>query len=149
MPTARPRVPHTHRDPVITAEDALAVFQLAASSRPRHETIAFLLDECYRGTGLITVVTDTVDPDSVIRVAEVMAELGALDQGVGRETAFVVIASVRPDADVGPDDAFRWCSASDVVERHGLTLVEWFVCGPGGVDCPRDLSGEPERWPCP
>ena len=26
------------------------------------------------------------------------------------------------------------------------TLVEWFVIGPHGVDCPRDLLGEPERW---
>lgn len=147
MPTARPRVPHAHRDPVITAHEALAIVELAASSRPRHETIAFLLDDCYRGTGLITVVSDTVDPDCVIRVAEVMAELGALSSGVGRETAYIIIASVRPDGDLGPDDAFRWCSTSDVVESHGLTLLEWFVLGAAGIDCPRDLTGEPERWP--
>src|SRR5688572_24124634 len=120
MPAARPRVPHARRDPVITPDEALAVVELAASSRPRHETIAFLLDDCYRGTGLITVVSDTVDADSVIRIAEVMAELGALSQGIGRETAYVVIASVRPWTDVEPDDAFRWCSASDVVENHGM-----------------------------
>ena len=76
-----------------------------------------------------------------------MAELGALSQGVGHETAYVVIASVRPSGDLDVDDAFRWCSASDIVESHGMTLLEWFVIGAGGIDCPRDLIGEPERWP--
>ena len=76
-----------------------------------------------------------------------MAELGALCQGVGRETAYVVIASVRPTGDVEADDAQRWCRASDVVESHGMTLLEWFVLGRSGVDCPRDLTGEPDRWP--
>ena len=148
MPTARPRVPRAREDPVLTPDDALVVVTLAASSPPRPETIAFLLDDAYRGTGLITVVTDTIDPDSVFHVAEVMAELGALCQGVGRDTAYVVIASVRPTGEVEPDDAHRWCRASDVVESHGMTLVEWFVLGRSGVDCPRDLTGEPERWPC-
>jgi hypothetical protein len=147
MHTARPHVPRARRDRVVTPDDALAIAALAASSPPRAETIAFLLDDSYRGTGLITVVTDTHDADSVVRIAEVMAELGALSQGVGRETAHLVIVSVRPDADVEPDDAFRWCSASDIAECHGMTLVEWFVVGRSGVDCPRDLLGEPDRWP--
>jgi hypothetical protein len=147
MPAARPRVPHARRDPVITPDEALAIVELAASSRPRHETIAFLLDDCYRGTGLITVVSDTVDFDCVIRIAEVMAELGALSQGIGRETAYVVIASIRPWSDMEPDDAFRWCSASDIVENHGMTLLEWFVLGPSGPVCPRELLGEEPRWP--
>ena len=147
MPTARPRVPRAHADPLRTPDDALAVVSLAASSPPRAETIAFLLDDAFRGTGLITVVTDTIDGDSVVHIAEVMAELGALCQGVGRETAYAVIASVRPTADIDADDAQRWCRASDVVESHGMTLLEWFVIGRSGVDCPRDLTGEPDRWP--
>ena len=147
MPTARPRVPRAHRDPILTPDDALAVAALAASSSPRHETIAFLLDDAYRGTGLITVVTDTVDADSVVHVAEVMSELGALSLGVGCETAFLVIASIRPDGDVDIDDAWRWRRASDVADDHGITLLEWFVLGASGVDCPRDLIGEPDRWP--
>jgi hypothetical protein len=147
MPTARPRVPHAHEDPILTPGDALAVAALAASSPARQETIAFLLDDAYRGTGLITVVTDTVDADSVVRVAEMMSELGVLDQGVGCETAYLVLASIRPAGDVEHDDAWRWCRASDVADMHGITLLEWFVIGTAGVDCPRDLTGEPDRWP--
>jgi len=147
MPTAHPHVPRARRNCVVTPEDALAVVALATASPPRHETVAFLLDDAYRGTGLITVVSDTCDPDSVVHIAEVMAELGALSQGVGKETAHLVIASVRPNGDVQPDDAFRWCSASDIVEAHGITLLEWFVIGRSGVDCPRELLGEPDRWP--
>jgi hypothetical protein len=147
MHTARQRVPRARRDSVVTPDDALAIAALAASSPARAETIAFLLDDTYRGTGLITVVSDTHEPDSVVHIAEVMAELGALCEGVGCETAHLVIVSVRPDGDVEPDDAARWCSASDVAEGHGMTLLEWFVVGPAGIDCPRDLVGEPDRWP--
>ena len=147
MPTARSHVPRARQDRVDTPEDALAVVALAAGLPTRHETIAFLLDDAYRGTGLITVVSDTREPDSVVHIAEVMAELGAFSLGIGQEAAHLVIASIRPHGDVQPDDAFRWCSASDIVEAHGITLLEWFVIGRSGVDCPRELLGEPERWP--
>jgi hypothetical protein len=147
MSTAHHRVPRARHDPVLTADDALAVTSLAASSLPRHETIAFLLDDAFRGTGLITVVTDTDDADSVIRIGEVMGELGSLSHGIGVEAAYVVIASVRPNGILEPEDALRWCSASDVVDSHGLTLLEWFVIGRSGPECPRDLLGEPDRWP--
>jgi hypothetical protein len=147
MPTARHRAPRAGHDPVVTPHDALAVVTLAASSLPRHETIAFLLDDAFRGTGLITVVTDTHDGDSVIRIAEVMGELGSLSQGAGVGAASVVIASVRPNGGVEHDDALRWCRASDVVDNHGLTLLEWFVIGRDGPECPRDLLAEPDRWP--
>ena len=30
--------------------------------------------------------------------------------------------------------------------EHGIELIEWFIVGPSGVDCPRDLLGEPQRW---
>jgi len=35
-----------------------------------------------------------------------------------------------------------------LAETHGIELLEWFVVGPHGAECPRELLGEPERWPC-
>ena len=148
MPATRPRVPHARRDPIRTAADALAVVSLASASPPRWETIAFLLDSGYRGTGQFTVVSDTIDGDSVIRIAEVMGEVGALCSDAGDvDCAFVVIASVRPGSGLEQPDAFRWYSASDIIDDRGLELIEWFVLGPNGVELPRELVGDPERWP--
>ena len=63
----------------------------------------------------------------------------------------VVLATVRPDAAHNvpatlPGDLDRWLEASEITEAHGIELIEWFVIGPAGVDCPRELLGEPERW---
>ena len=59
----------------------------------------------------------------------------------------IVLASVRPDSGMLPGDVDRWLEASAIVDQHGLVLLEWFVIGPMGPECPRDLLGEPERWP--
>ena len=45
-------------------------------------------------------------------------------------------------------DVNRWFEASDIAADHGVELLEWFVVGPGGVVCPREVFGEPPRWPC-
>jgi hypothetical protein len=66
-------------------------------------------------------------------------------QGVERALSLVV-ATVRPDAGVLPGDIDRWLEASAICEQFGVELVEWFVISPHGVECPRDLLGEPERW---
>jgi hypothetical protein len=57
-----------------------------------------------------------------------------------------VIATVRPHDGVLPGDVDRWLDASSIARDHGIELIEWYVIGPHGTQCPRDLLGEPERW---
>jgi hypothetical protein len=63
----------------------------------------------------------------------------------------VVLATVRPEAAPNlpatlPGDIDRWIEASEITESNGIELIEWFIVGPAGVDCPRELLGEPQRW---
>ena len=136
MSTARPRVPRAHEDPVLTPGDALAIITLARPFVAAAETIAFLLDDAYRGTGLITVVTDTTDPDSVVHIAEVMAEMGALSKASGRRPPTSSSPPSGRRAASRPTTSQRWCRASDVVESHGMTLLEWFVLGRSAWSAP-------------
>ncbi len=127
--------------PVRTSAEARYVLSLAAGDPMRPETLAFLLDPEGMG-GLIVVIADTIEPDAALDVAELMARVGervAWAQGL-------VLATVRPNAGLLPGDVDRWLDASAVAARHGIQLIEWYVIGPGGAACPRDLLGEPERW---
>jgi hypothetical protein len=128
--------------PVRGTADALHLLSLAVATPLEHETLAFLLDSNGIG-GIITVVSGTEEPDAVVDVVEVMSRAG---EGVERARSLVV-ASVRPASGVLPGDVDRWLECSAIAEECGLQLVEWFVVGPHGVECPRDLLGEPERWP--
>jgi hypothetical protein len=59
----------------------------------------------------------------------------------------LVLATVRPHCHgLLPGDVDRWLDAESVAESHGIELVEWFVVTTSGVECPRQLIGEPERW---
>lgn len=143
--TARSRLPQAS-EPIRSSIDAIAVVSLAIHRPLEAETIAFLLDETSR-SNVITVVSGTTEPDSVLSVAECMAAAG------GRSHAMcgVVLATVRPNAPPNmpatlPGDLDRWVEANEITESHGIELIEWFVIGPAGVDCPRTLLGEPERW---
>lgn len=143
--TARSRLPQASQ-PIRSPIDAIAVISLAIHRPLEAETIAFLLDENSR-SNVITVVSGTTDPDSVLTVAECMAAAGA----GSRSMCGVVVASVRPNAAPNmsptlPGDLDRWVEANEITESHGIELIEWFVVGPAGVDCPRALLGEPERW---
>jgi hypothetical protein len=144
-PTARSRLPRAG-DPIRSGLDAIAVVSLAIHRPLEPETIAFFLDDAGRST-TITVVSGTTEPDSVLTVAECMAvaasQLPAL--------CGLVLASVRPAtsphlAATLPGDVDRWIEANDITETYGIELVEWFVVGPAGADCPRELLGDPERW---
>ena len=55
---------------------------------------------------------------------------------------------IAREADGGADldDVERWLELDGIVSDAGIELVEWFVVGIGGVACPRELVGEPERW---
>lgn len=140
-PHPLPRAPRAHVDPIDDAPTALALIDLATADPPRHETIAFLLDDDGRG-GAITVVSGTVDPDAVVAVVEVLCRAAAADPRL----CSLVVASVRPDSATLPGDVDRWLEASALADTFGIELIEWFVVGPAGAECPRDLLGEPERW---
>ena len=127
--------------PVRCAADALRLLFLAATHPLQPETLAFVLDGQGRG-GVITIVSGTVDADSVLPVTECMSR--AAEQ-VGRATALVV-ASVRPGGCVLPGDIDRWMEASTLAAAYGVVLIEWLIITESGVQCPRDLLGEPERW---
>ncbi|MDP9465369.1 MAG: hypothetical protein M3P52_12145 [Actinomycetota bacterium] len=141
----RPRLPLAS-DPIRSSIDALAVVSLAIHRPLEAETIAFFLDEGGR-SNTITVVSGTTEPDSVLSVAECMAVAG------GRSPALcgVVLATVRPNTAPDlpcnlPGDIDRWLEANAITESHGIELIEWFIVGPSGVECPRELLGEPDRW---
>ena len=135
------RPPRAHVDPVADAADALALFSLAMHHPMQPEIIAFLLDDTGRG-GTIVVVTDVDSLDAVLGVVETMS----MAAEANRDLCRLVVASVRPTGATRPGDIDRWLEASAIAELHGVELVEWFVIGPAGPECPRDLIGEPERW---
>ncbi len=116
---------------------------LLATGRPLEaETLAFFLDDEGVG-GVITVVSGTTDADSVLPVIECLSR--AAD---GAEQArSLVVASVRPGGGPCPGDVERWSRLVGIAADHGVRLLEWFVIGAHGVHCPRDLAGQPERWP--
>jgi len=145
QPTARSRLPRSS-DPIRSATDAIAVVSMALHRPLEAETIAFFLDHASR-SDTITVVSGTTDPDSVMSVAECMSVAGSRSPTL----CGVVLATVRPEAAPTlpatlPGDIDRWIEACDITESNGIELIEWFIIGPAGVDCPRELLGEPQRW---
>lgn len=118
------KVPQAHVDAVDSEDAAMAIFDLTRSSDSgRHKVIAFVLDEEYRGMGLITVVTDTHDPESVVHVAGVMAEVAGLSQG-----SLVAVATYRPlnDIDQAMADDLR-ARCVETCAEHGIGLAYFFV----------------------
>jgi hypothetical protein len=138
--------PRAGIDPVDTAAAALAVIRLAMHRPARAETIAIVLGDDHRGRSIV-VVDGTDDPDAVVAVVERLADTIAVS---GRDGA-LVLASVRPGRGLVPGDVDRWLEASDIADGAGVDLLEWFVvdggAGAGTAWCPRDLLGEPPRWP--
>jgi len=105
------------------------------------ETIAFFLDDTSR-SNTITIVSGTTEADSIIAVSECMAMAGADVPSL----CGLVLATVRPSGGLLAGDIDRWLEAEAIAEANGVELIEWFVVGPTGVDCPRQVLGEPERW---
>ncbi len=139
--THTPRGPRANIDPIRNAAAAIALVSTVIAQPLRYETVGFLLDA--NGFGDVVVVVDGTEPaDSIISVAQCLAEAGA---GTPHLTS-LVLATVRPCGGLRDDDVDRWLEASDVVDECGLHLIEWYVVDPDGIQCPRDLLGEPERW---
>ncbi len=129
-------------DPICSSIDALAVVSLAIHRPLVAETIAFLLDGTNH-SNTITIVSGTTEPDSLLSIAECMAVAG----GGSPTLCGLVLATVRPaTSGMLPGDIERWLEAGSITESHGIELIEWFVIGPSGVECPRESLGEPDRW---
>ena len=140
--SARRHSPRGGVDPLECAEDALAVF-LSAARPYDHEVLAILLDPDAIGDQVI-VITGTTDPDSVIEVGRAVAAAASRSP---RPFRWLVLASGRPDSGTLPGDVDRWLEVDSLVAASGIELVDWFVIGPAGPECPRELFGEPSRWP--
>ncbi len=137
--STRLRPPDRSR-PIRNSAEALDAMRTAISDPLRAETLGILLDDASRGS--IVVVSPIEHPDGMLQVADCLSAAGGLDPTV----ASLVLATIRPNGGVTAADVDRWLEASDIAESNGVPLVEWFVIGPSGVACPRDLLGEPERW---
>ena len=138
-----PSAPSAPPAPIRCASDAIHLLSLAVNDPLDTETLAFLLDADGIG-GVLVAVDGTLHPDDMLDVVEVMSQAA----GSSPRAESLVVASVRPHSGVLPGDIDRWLEATDIAELHGIQLVEWYVVGPHGIECPRDLFGEPERWPC-
>jgi hypothetical protein len=133
-------LPHAS-EPIRSSLDAIAVLSMAIHRPLEPETIAFFLDESNRSS-TITIVSGTTEPDSILSVAECLAAAGS----EAPHLCALVLATIRPSCLTIPGDLDRWLEAAAIVESQGLELIEWFVIGAAGIECPRELSGEQERW---
>jgi hypothetical protein len=59
----------------------------------------------------------------------------------------MVVATVRPGGGSVPGRCRALAATRRLTARFGVRLIEWFIIGAPGVHCPRDLTGQPERWP--
>lgn len=128
--------------PVRSAGAALFLLGLAIEGPAEPEILAFMLDDHGMG-GLVLAFTNTESPDTMLHIVDVMS-LAA--EGL-EEVTSLVVASVRPGGGIVPGDLDRWLEASTLCAERSLQLTEWFVIGDMGPVCPRDLLGEPPRWP--
>lgn len=132
-------VPRGGIDPIRSRDDALAVLALGAPYG--HDTVIVLLDTDRCGRSVM-VVTDTIDDDALFRVIDTCISATSMHPTI----AGMILASSRPDGAAEPEDAHRWLEASDQCRAGGMELIEWFVLGRSGPQCPREFFGEPERW---
>jgi hypothetical protein len=144
-PTSRSRLPHAG-DPIRSSIDAIAVVSLVIQRPLEAETVAFFLDENSRSS-TITVISGTSDPDSMLSIVECLTMVVVSSPSL----CGFVLATVRPASPPNlpatqPGDVDRWIEANEIADSHGVELIEWFVVGPAGIDCPREMLGEPERW---
>lgn len=127
--------------PVRSAADAISLLSLAVHDPLEAETLAFLLDQHGVG-GVILAFEGTTTADSVLDIVDIMVRVSA----EASQCTSLVVASVRPASGVLPGDVDRWLEASSIASLHGMALLEWYIISPFGIECPRDLLGEPERW---
>jgi hypothetical protein len=116
-----------------------------ARSRPGEpETVALLLDD--QLVGITCVIVDgTAQPDDVLDVARLVAEVAEQDP----VTHVAVMASVRVQEPPATDrtDADRWLELLDLFDDVGVALYDWFVVTGDRAESLRTATGMPQLWP--
>jgi hypothetical protein len=150
-PGGRSHIPRARVDPILCADDALALITLVIHQPLVDETVIIALDRSSRGS-VVNVVRHARHHD-LCTTLETFGAVAGFERATDLErsadlevAAGLVVATVRPRGATRPDDIDEWLDASALAESWGLVLFEWFVVGPAGIECPRDLIGEPERW---
>ena len=144
--------PSVRAIPIHGSRDALDVVSLAAAEPLRAETIALLLDDDHIGRACV-VIEGTQDPDDVVDVAHLMAELAERDVAVHA----IVLASIRPRAATATvlesagdrperNDVDRWLELLDLFEHAGIDLLDWYVVTQQTVSSLRSRTGMPPLW---
>ena len=138
--TVTHRRPRTRFDPVDSEDAARAAINSVMHQPPRAETIVIPLDDQRCGLAVI-VVTCTDAPDAIVDVVDIIGWQARQNT----RFAAAVVGTVRPGGGIQMRDVDRWLEASEVLDEHGVELIEWFVVGTE-TRCPRDLLGERPRW---
>lgn len=133
------RIPRAGVDPITSDSTARSFVELLCPAPLVDEVLVVMLDDQRRGLSVLQVA-GTTTPDAVLVVADAVSRMGP------PECAAVVLVSSRPSYPVEAGDVDRWIEASDILDDAGIELVEWYVVSEHGVECPRDLFGEPPRW---
>lgn len=133
--------PDGHDHPIRGPAAALGLIREVMSSPLRAETIAIIVHPGTRATTVVSV-PNTIAPDAVIEVVEVVASTAARALGAVR----LVIATGRPGGGIDHLDPERWYRIDRAAADHGIVLLDWFVVCPR-VHQPRLLAGELSRWP--
>lgn len=136
-------------EPIRSPAEALRLIRMVLPRPLKSCTIGFALGDDGIGD-TITVAKHHTRRDLFLEVTDHLALISTAE---GFST--LVMASVRGGSgrgraflgDLLPGDVDRWLEASSICEGHGIRLLDWFVIGHGGIQCPRDLLGEPSRWP--
>ena len=129
-------IPRPFIDPVESLAQALAVASLV-TPRPRTDgTHALLLDRDRRGLGIIDAPPLT--RDSVHSLVGACCDLSGV--------ALVVVVSRRTAPAVQPGDDALHDRLGLALAAAGFSLLDWVVCGRGGVYCPRVVVGAPDPW---
>jgi hypothetical protein len=134
------RLPQAHVDPISNPLDALLVILLTMDDEPQYETVVITLDAERCGHAILKI-TGTDDPDAVLGVVDMVAEVAESDP----DAHGMIVASVRPDGRGLPSDVARWEELDRYCTDSGVELVEWFILG-DSVSCPREFGGAVPRW---
>lgn len=105
----------------------------------RHETIIIPLDTQHRAFTILCIA-DTTYPDAEVEVVDFFSPISA------EHNPHLVVATVRPAANVDGRDIDRWLEMSEIAYRAGTELLEWWVVSERGFWSPRDQLGETPRW---
>lgn len=135
-----PRIPRANVDPIRSSADALAVVSAVMAHPMEAQTVVLLLDAVRLGERVL-VINHNGNPSDLCTLVE-----GVCSNYAEPDTRAIVVATMRPGGATRPGDIDLWLEASALAESFGIELLEWFVVGPAGPECPRDLIGEPERW---